>query len=489
MFISFILQLIAYVGLAAEHLIYGTLTHQMLPMTLMWVGLAFLGYILSIWQGERQEGIPPTFIWTGAILFRGLLLLTIPTLSTDVYRYLWDGYVANNGVSPYAFPIDSPQLDWLDIAIRSQANHTWMASPYLPAAQALFGTITWLLPLHPASMQVVMILVDLANGVLLGVLLVAVGIPRHRVLVYLWNPLVIIEIAQGAHVDGWMIFITLGAIYMALSTVKWLSWMAPILLALATLTKILPGFLVAVLFWRWRWLKLLLFGSVAAGFLYAAGLRAGWGLFGELESHGLFGALWIILNERGERELLGELDGHGLFGALRIYMNQWNYNSGLFHWMEETLGPDGLMGWSEALANRGAKRIAGLFLLLLLGLSWLWARKFTAPLQLMRLMAIPLGGYILLTATVHPWYLLLVLAFVPFLTPSIDESTTQWLWALPWLYLSAALFLSYLTYLDPANLREYEWIRRTEWLPTIGLLLIALAIRGLPNLNKKFSLS
>jgi len=45
---------------------------------------------------------------------------------------------------------------------------------------------------------------------------------------------------------------------------------------------------------------------------------------------------------------------------------------------------------------------------------------------------------------------------------------------LPWLWLSGALALSYVTYLDPANQREYELVRQLEWLPALVFLGIAL---------------
>jgi hypothetical protein len=85
-------------------------------------------------------------------------------------------------------------------------------------------------------------------------------------------------------------------------------------------------------------------------------------------------------------------------------------------------------------------------------------------------MAGPLMAYILLNTTIHPWYLLILLACLPFLTPAAEETPWRWFAVLPWLYLSGALSLSYLTYLDPLDFRELEWVRRTEWLPTLGLL-------------------
>jgi hypothetical protein len=80
-------------------------------------------------------------------------------------------------------------------------------------------------------------------------------------------------------------------------------------------------------------------------------------------------------------------------------------------------------------------------------------------------------AYALLTPTFHPWYLLIVLAFLPFL--GSDNWIRGWLYMAPWLYLSAAVVLSYLTYLDPLNHGEIEWVRKVEWYPTFTLLVLA----------------
>ena len=110
-----------------------------------------------------------------------MLLFTQPTLSDDIYRYIWDGYVANNGVSPYAYPIDAPELDYLDIPERGQANNSWMASPYLPAAQFLFRGLTGAFPLKAIYFQGAAVLFDLLSAGLIGWLLVAVKLPPRRI--------------------------------------------------------------------------------------------------------------------------------------------------------------------------------------------------------------------------------------------------------------------------------------------------------------------
>ena len=387
---------------------------------------------------------------------RVLLLFTVPTLSDDIYRYLWDGHVAINGVSPYAYPIDSPELDYLDVPQRALANNRWMASPYMPTAQFLFTGLTYLFPLQPIFFQVTMVIFDLLSALLILKLLKIAKLPGYRILIYLWNPLVVVEVAHGAHIDAWMVFLTMLALWLTFSS-RWgkmSTWLAPMLLALATLTKILPLLLLPILFWRWRWRQLVLYGVVTSALLVPAGLQAGWGL-------------------------TGPLDGTGLFGAIRIYADQWNFNSGIFHWLEVDLLPAlGVIG-----ATDWAKRIIVLALLLVMIGVWLQARHRPDVPSTLRLMAVPFMAYVLLNTTFNPWYLLILMAFLPFQPPLPSDSPWRWLAAAPWLYLSGAVSLSYLTYLDPLNFRELEWVRQTEWLPTLGLVMlwiILLAAKRLP---------
>lgn len=437
---------IAYCGIVAIHLQYGTLRDGYTPITLAWYLLAFIAYLSALVWAEFNQDLSRKIIWGGAIIFRVLLLFTTPTLSDDVYRYMWDGYVANNGVSPYAYPIDSPILDFLDTPQRALANNAWMASPYLPVAQYLFATLVWLFPPTPLAFQITMVFIDLLNGVVLVKLLKIVGLPYFRVLLYLWNPLVIVEIAHSAHIDAWMILLALLAVWFTFAPKppKSFNYLAPITLALSTLTKGLPILFLPVLFWRWRWWQLGLYGLVTVGLLFPAGLAAGWGL-------------------------AGPLDGMGVFGALRIYSVHWNFNSGLFHALEVTLAD-----WGVTSAEQRAKLFVGVSMGLVMLAVWLKARSAKTPREHLRLMAVPLMAYILLTPTVHPWYLLLLLAFVPLLSPLASESLWRWLIVVPWVYLSGAVALSYLTYLNPQDFRELEWVRRIEWWPAWILLIIGI---------------
>lgn len=421
-------------------------------------GLAWVGYALAIWWlplrlpecGKRRNALP--LIAGFGLLFRLIVLLTTPpTLSDDVYRYIWDGRLANAGVSPYSYAVESPQLDWLDSPERAQVNHQSMASPYLPVAQVLFSLVYRVGPDNPLAFQVTAVILDLLTSCLITDLLRRLRRPPVWVLVYLWNPLAVVEFAQGAHVDAWMLFLMMAAFWFWIAArSRGLSILA---LAAATLTKGIPILLLAVLGRRWGKVHtaacILL--AVAACVPFAA--RVGWGL-------------------------AGPLDGTGVFGALRIYAQEWNYNGGLYHWLEVALAgyrsagavPPQIAGWAPISK---AKWIVSIVLGVVLLAIWWAGRSGLGDLDLLQLALVPLGAYLLLTPTVHPWYLTLILPFLPFLPsrPGSNRNAGRFLW--PWLYLAAAIPLSYFTYLDPANLREYAAVRLMEYLPCYGLLIWA----------------
>jgi hypothetical protein len=191
--------------------------------------------------------------------------------------------------------------------------------------------------------------------------------------------------------------------------------------------------------------------------------------------------------------LTGPLDGTGIFGATRIYLQHWNYNSGIYHWLEVLLSgyqtpgavPVEIVGENPILLARATT--TGLLSLAVLVSGWLAWRTKLDDIDLLRLSIIPLGAYLLLTSTLHPWYVTLVIPFLPFLTPREGEAKTYQAFIWPWTYFSVTVALSYLTYLDPDNLREYAWVRLVEYIPLY--LLLGWAILHQTRQRKKQSLS
>jgi hypothetical protein len=451
---------------------------QVISFLLLYL-IAAAAYFVAVIRLDRDKMLMG-LIWGFAILFRILFLFTEQSLSDDVYRFIWDGNLLRQGVNPYALAVNSPQLDGNETSFRSLVNHDWMASPYLPAAQVLFLLVSIIAPENVISIQITAVVLDLAIGWLIYDSLRRMSIIPAGVLIYLWNPLIISEFANGAHVvDAWMIALVMFAFWLMILSANQLKRQgfinSGIVLAMAgaTLTKGLAALLAPLFLRRWRWKWLLLYLGLIFGALVVFAAEAGWGIS-------------------------GPLNGTGVFGALRIYLNQWNFNSSLYHWLEVALSgyntpgavPVEVVGQTPVLAARFITS-AGIMLISLLSGWWAWrlddpqrAGYLSRTLSLIRLSVIPIGAYLLLTHTVHPWYVTFVVPLLPFLLPRENEESQVRRFIWPWLYLSLAVSSSYLTYLDPQNLREYDLVRLVEYLPVFGLLIWA----GWPWLSQGLTL-
>lgn len=468
------LGFVAYGSLVRLDATAGTLRDGYVPTTIAWYLLAFAAFGLAVWWSEARPTDPDgtggasVLWWVAPVVFRVMLWLTEPTLSDDVYRYLWDGHLLSSGVNPYRYVVESPNLDGYDVAIRSLVNNPDFSTPYLPAAETLFAIVGVIGPLRPLTMQVVMTGFDLLAAWLLTVLLVRAGLPKRRAVLYLWCPLVIVEIAHGAHLDAFMVALGLAAVVTARPTERpGGRLLSPLLLAAATLTRLIPGLLLVVLWWRWDRRQRLLYG--AACLLPIAAFAVGPGLGLEMSGTGTYA-------------------GTGVFGSSAAYARQWQFNGGVFNWLAALFDR---LGATDPTA--AARSVAGALLLALVAGAWLATarrdrrnaasdadgvtdteHRMRADL---RAMAVPIMGYLVLTTTLHPWYLISLLVLLPFLTPSNEEDRWRWWTLAPWLYLATAAIFSYLTYLDPTAHAELAWVRRVEWYPTMALLAAGLYLQ------------
>ena len=426
--------------------------------------LVSIAYAIAALRLNRDY-MPLTLIWGFAILFRLIMLTTAPTLSDDVFRYIWDGHLLNQGVNPYALPVESSLLDQYDTPLRELINNSWMASPYLPSTQLLFAAVVRLVPQSTLAFQVVATVFDLLTGLLVMDILKTLNLPRNRVLIYLWNPLIVVEFSHSAHSDALMLLLIMLSFWFLLrarpdeANQGHYRTASAVSLAAASLTKALPGLLAPLFIRRWGWRRAVLYGILAAGAIALFALGAGWGIS-------------------------GPLDGSGVFGALRIYAQYWNYNSSIYHWLEVLITghsapgavPVDIAGQGTIRLIRGVLAVVTMTIAIGVGI-WAWRLDDperrghnTRSIFLLRLALVPLGAYLLLTYTVHPWYVTLVIPLIPFLLPIKGEKPLTARFAVPWLYLSCAVALSYLTYLDPDDLREFYLVRWLEYIPFFILL-------------------
>lgn len=242
---------------------------------------AFL--LLQRWPSAGDGRILLAVILCVAVILRIIALATPPNfLSTDVYRYVWDGRVQGAGINPYLYiPSDPAVASLRDDAIYPHINRLYTAPTiYPPFAQMVFFAITRFAE-SVTSMRLAMLGFEAIAVLALAVLLKRQRLPVHRLALYLWHPLPVWEFACGAHVDAVVLAMSLLAIIAALSNRRSLSGA---LLAAAALTKFLPVAIAPALYRRWDW-------RMPAAFLvvvvcsYALYLSAGWKVLGFLESY------------------------------------------------------------------------------------------------------------------------------------------------------------------------------------------------------------
>jgi rSAM/selenodomain-associated transferase 2 len=121
--------------------------------------------------------------------------------SHDVNRYIWEGYILNQGFNPYLHAPDDPVLKPLVNHIWYNINHKDASACYPPLAILLFSFCATLF-LSPYFFKAVIILFDLGLILVLGLLAKDRGIPQSRLMLYALNPLVLVFIAGEGHLDA-----------------------------------------------------------------------------------------------------------------------------------------------------------------------------------------------------------------------------------------------------------------------------------------------
>lgn len=250
--------------------------HSLLTLLALFAGTFGL-YLVAIGVAARapQERRLLWLIVGSGFIFRITLLLSDPIEEIDLYRYLWDGSVTTQGVSPFRYSphqvlaasAETELPDDLALLVRLRDSAPEMTTIlkkvhfgelptiYPPVSQAVFALSAWLTP-QSASLFVRMTLMkSLFVGFDLGTLYLVIGLLRFTgrpiglSLIYAWCPLVIKEIGNSGHLDALAFFLTTLAIKIAVSALFrptvgpsriWTAASASIFLALACGAKLYP---------------------------------------------------------------------------------------------------------------------------------------------------------------------------------------------------------------------------------------------------------
>ena len=393
-----------------------------------------IGLMLVAWRRVSRSGHGLHLAILMALVFRLISAFAEPSLSDDVYRYVWDGRVQLHGFHPYVYAPADPALEGLRDANWSKVNHPDLRTVYPPLAQILFLALS-ALGAGPLGFKLVVALGDFGVVLALGFLLRRLELPQARLILYAWNPLAVIETAGSGHIEPVGAMLVLLAVAWIIKCRPGLSTLA---LGAAVHIKLLPVVLLPGYLRRYRLREVLLLGAVLVALLlpYAVtGPAVGAGTLAYAERWernavayaGVLGALERIDPAPRLKAMLGTLKGR-----LGQHALPWD-------WLYRHV-------WPRELA-RGA--MLGLMLV------WIVWLAFRPGLDVSRETFWVLGGALLLSPTLHPWYLLWVL---PFAAAYVSRG---------WLLLAALVPLAYWSGDEPVP----AWIRVAEYAPPLLLAL------------------
>jgi alpha-1,6-mannosyltransferase len=350
-----------------------------------------------------------------ALLFRLILLFSPPSLSDDIYRYVWEGRLVAAGLNPFSHAPDDPKLAHLrDAFVHPQINHREFSTIYPPLSLGLFGLTAHLSPTVRA-MNTTFLVFDVLTMLVLLQTLRAMKLDPRRVAVYAWNPLVLLEFAGSGHVDSAGIFFLMLALYMSL---KSQAIGATLALACGFLCKFLP--ILFVFFMNFRRTQAAALGIAVTALVFYS----------------------LFLDARGN-----------LVQSLAVYGRTWSFNASLYELVHLVVSDAGY-----------ARLMCGILCAALLILLWRKRADLRATHGLRAPYAIGLmllGALIALSPVVHPWY---VCWLVPF--AAIRPSRAAVL-------LSGTVFLSYLVlrgYAAEGIWQEHPAVQFAVYLPVYCVL-------------------
>lgn len=240
-----------------------------------------VGVVLVVTGRTRPRDL--ALILAVAVVVRLIAVTVPPTLTTDAFRYVWDGRIQWAGFNPYLHVPADPVLAHLrDGTIYPNVYLKEIAvTIYPPVAEMVFLIAS---AVHDglAGIKVVMALFEVAIAWALMRWLAVAGLPRERVLIYAWHPLPVWEFASMGHIDT----AATGLLMLALlAAVGRRQGLAGLLLAMAALTKYFPIAVLPAVWRRWDWRMPVAF-LVAAVLLYLPyAVGAGPKVLGFLSKH------------------------------------------------------------------------------------------------------------------------------------------------------------------------------------------------------------
>jgi alpha-1,6-mannosyltransferase len=369
---------------------------------------------------ENGDGIRTGFranhLIITAVVLRMIPLFSMPALSDDFYRFIWDGMLVIQGISPYVFtPAELMQsgtaLPEISHVLYSSMNSPGYYSVYPAVCQAIFS-VAWLIGgesilLNVIVIRLFIIAAEAGTLILMKILMERLELPAGNLVWYAFNPVVIVEFSGNLHFEALMVFFLLLTWYLLLRGCFRAS-AGPFVLAVHT--KLLP---VMILPW----------------FLLRFGFKRG--------------LIWISVVMAAVTMLfvpyLNLSDLPKIAESLALYFRTFEFNAGLYYLLRET---GYLVKGYNIIATLGpALATAGTLLILLAAYQF----RNTSIQGMAMVLMVTFAVHLFFSTTVHPWYVLPVTCFAVF---------TGYRFPVVWSVLLPLTYHAYRT--EPV--REWVWL-------------------------------
>ncbi|WP_350286314.1 glycosyltransferase 87 family protein [uncultured Croceitalea sp.] len=376
------------------------------------------------------------FLLITGLLFRLVFIMAEPNLSQDFYRFIWDGELIKNGVNPYLYTpneiIGGSKLVLSEIENSKMlfdgmgqlsARHF---SNYPPLNQIIFAISSFLGGGSILGSLIVMRLFII--GADLGILYFGrkliqnLGASNHLAFWYFLNPLVIIELTGNLHFEGVMLFLFVWSLYL-ISQQKW-KLAAPVY-GLAIALKLVP-LLFLPLFLKHLGLKKSVFFYLIVGMTCAILLIP------------FYSPIFI--------------DNYSK--TVGLWFSNFEFNASIYNLVKK-IGVDFYEAKPWELVKSYGSLVPKIVIAIALLLTFF--RQNQQLKTLLTSMLILLTSYYLLSATVHPWYIIFLVVLCVF---------TNYRFPIVW---SVTVVLSYFAYANP-DYNEHLGLLAVEYILVFGYL-------------------
>lgn len=383
---------------------------QPVPLLVAFV-CAFASYALLI-KGVQSLRI----LFIIGVVARLVLFVSLPSLSDDVFRFIWDGTLLQQGIDPFERLPNyylGRGIEGISKSLYERLNSPNYFTIYPPTNQLVFWLSvqigsSWLASTN--VMRALLLLADLGSFFLLRKLLKQNNRPARCAYWFFLNPLIILEFTGNVHFEGLVIFFLLLGIFAFESNRLWLSSLG---FGLAAGTKLLPLIYFPLLFLQGlrqssskKWLIALAGGVVAL-----------------LSLMPMFSAAFIS----------------GMQSSLDLYFRSFEFNASIYFLMREFGFM--LLGYNNIATIGPLLSLASLLGIVFISF-WAWRKNWALP----KAMLFVLTCYLLLATTIHPWYItpLIVLGLL----------SGYW-WPMVW---SFAIVITYLGYTSSGYHLPMAWV-------------------------------